>query len=222
MGHFSLTKDKVNEKIAGKSKNSKNGVTIFKFGFSQRRRSQDRNLKSSQNASAKPVLSIETNVANNLTPPPTPSESPQPGKGSSMGSHRWSREQRTSNPGFIRSTPVTTPPQSPTSKSPRREKPQRRTPFSSLTLLRTPRQRKLQEIREGKLPAIMDPEFSRTSTSSSIWSDTDSIPTEICDPSSSTTYTPRIASKKQSSNGNNHRKVVKTLSSTITTIQMSF
>lgn len=207
MGHFSLTKKKVNDSIEETFTNSKNAVTNFKFGFSQRRMSQDPNTKSSQNPSAKPVLSIETNITNNITPPPTPSESPQPGKMSSIGFHNGSQEKRGSTRSIIRSTQRgTTPPQSPGSKSPLGEKPHPRTPFSSLTLFRTPRQQKLREIRKGKLPAIINPEFSRNSTSSSVSSDIDSIPTEISDPSSSTTHNPRTRSKKQSENGSNRAK----------------
>jgi hypothetical protein len=207
MGHFSLTKKKVNDSIEETFTNSKNAVTNFKFGFSQRKMSQDPNTKFSQNPSAKPVLSIETNVANNITPPPTPSESPQPGNMSSMGFHNGSQEKRGSTRSIIRSTQGgTTPPQSPASKSPLGAKPHPRTPFSSLTLFRTPRQRKLREIRKGKLPAIITAEFSRTSLSSPILSDTDSVPTEIYDPSSSTTYNSRTRSKKQSENRSNHTK----------------
>jgi hypothetical protein len=218
MGNFSLAKKKVNDNIVEISTNPKNTVTVFKFGFPQRRTSQDPNLRSSQNASAKPVLSIKTNVVNNLTPPLTPSESPRSGK---RGSHNWAPERRASTPSIRRFTPGTTPPQSPISKTPD-AKPQNRTRFTSLTLFRTPRQRKLQEIREGKLPAIIDPEFRRTSISSATSIDTDSIPTEICDPSSSTTYNRRTISKKHSENGTSRPKVVKTLSSTLTTMQMSF
>lgn len=222
MGHFSLTKKKVNGKIEAIFTNSSNAVTIFKFGFSQRSMSRDPDRKSSQNASPKPILSIETNVVSNITPPLSPSESPPSGKRSSTGSHNRSQEKRTSTRNMIRSISSTTPPQSPASKSPPSAKPYPRKSFGSLTLFRTPRQRKLQEIREGKLPAISNPECGRTSTSSSKSSETDPILTEIYDPSSSTTYNPRTQSKKQSSKGTNHQKVVTTLPSTVTTTQMLF
>jgi len=219
MGHFPLTKKKkFNASGEGSSTNSKNGITIFKFGFSQEKESQNGNLKSPQNASRKPILVIDTNITDNLTPPPTPPESQQSGKRISIGSHNWTPEQRALTPSLTRSTPGTTPPQSPASKSHTSPKPQGRTSLSSLALFRTPRQRKLQEIREGKLPAILDPAFGRTYTTSS--SDTHSIPPKICDPSSSTTYNPRNGFNNDPSSDDCRQKV-NPLSSTITTMQMS-
>ena len=137
---------------------------------------------------------------------------------SSIGENHWIRERRASTPNLTRSIPWTTPPPSPTSKSRTPPKPQGRTSLSSLTLFRTPRQRKLQDVREGKLPEIFDPTFNRASPSS--LTNADSIPPKICDPSSSTTYNPRNGFNNHPSSDNCRQKV-NPLSSTITTMQMS-
>ena len=184
MGYFSfsLTKQKGNDNSAKNFESSKNSTLVFKFGFPLRK-SQDLNLKSSESPSKQPILSIDRIVADNLTPPPTPSDSPQASKETSI-------DCSASTPNiFYKGRISPTPPQSPTSNSPGSGPSQRRSSFGSVSLFRTPRQRKLQEIQDGKLPAILcDSELRRNSKSSG---DSDSIPTEICDPSSSTTYSPR-------------------------------
>src|SRR5439155_11671885 len=85
MGYFSfsLTKQKGNDNSAKNFESSKNSTLVFKFGFPLRK-SQDLNLKSSESPSKQPILSIDRIVADNLTPPPTPSDSPQASKETSI------------------------------------------------------------------------------------------------------------------------------------------
>jgi len=213
MGHFFLMKKKGNDAV--NSNNTKIGISIFKIGFSSQRTDP-------QNAFIMPSLKIDTRLANNLTPPPTPVESPQSGKGNPFGLPKWSSSQNTSFKSRISSrlSSASTPPHSPKSKSPTIPS-QRKKSFTPLSLLKTPRQRKLQEIREGKLPAIQsDPEDNRNSTSSTS-SDVDSIPTEMCDPSSSTTYSPRNRQRKRFPKETTSRKA-SPISTAITTMQVSF
>ena len=79
-----------------------------------------------------------------------------------------------------------------------------RNPFSS-TLFQTPAQRKRREKREGKLPAILSynetplPSDNETEPTNSSYASLDNE--DICDPSSSTTYTlPEKTSRRQTDN----------------------
>src|SRR5271155_907576 len=109
MPHFTLTlkKKKENGKVAEKSILGNNVETIF--GFTSPRRASSQDVKSTvckptgpeYPAPKKPMLKINTKLANNITPPPSP-------KGESVPC-RWDR--RSSAPTI--STQTTSPPQTP-------------------------------------------------------------------------------------------------------------
>lgn len=210
MGHFSLTKKKGNDG-AELSRNTKAGIVIFNIAFSR------------PNETKQPALKIDTRIANNLTPPPTPT-SPQSVKGYPFGSPKWSHHGTAtpnnspmSNASRLSSGSASS--QSTTYKS-QTQSPRRKS-FPLLSMFKTPRQRKLQEIREGKLPDIQpDPENNRNSMSS-VSSDVNSVPTEICDPSSSTTYSPTNRQTKPYSNSTTYRKA-NPISTAMAAMQRSF
>jgi hypothetical protein len=189
MPHFTLTlkKKKENGKVAEKSIIGNNVATLL--GFASPRRSSSQDLKSTAVykptgaeylATRKPMqLKINTKLANNITPPPSPNGESAPCR-------------RASAPTI--STQTTTPP-SPTSPTSQR----RKSLTSPIHLFQTPgRRRKLKEIREGKQPAInFDDEIADTPPRTS--DDDSSVIIEISDPSSSTTYSPKNGSRRHSS-----------------------
>jgi hypothetical protein len=196
MPHFTLTlkKKKENGKVAEKSIIGNNMTTIFGLTSPRRASSQDVNSTVAYKptgpeypAPKKPMLNINTKLANNITPPPSP-------KGESVP-RRWDR--RNSAPTI--STQTTSPPQTPSPTSPPTSL--RRMSLSSpIQLFQTPgRRRKLREIREGKQPAMnFDDEIADTPPRTS--ADDSSVITEICDPSSSTTYSPKNRSGRPTFN----------------------
>src|SRR5271155_4956020 len=108
MPHFTLTlkKKKENGKVDEKSNLGNNVTTIF--GFTSPRRAPSQDVKSTVKptgpeylAPKKPMLKINTKLAGNITPPPSP-------KGESVPC-RWDR--RSSAPTI--STQTTSPPQTP-------------------------------------------------------------------------------------------------------------
>ena len=133
------------------------------------------------------MLKINTNLASNITPPPSP-------KGESVPS-RWDR--RSSAPTI--STQTTSPLQTPSPTSPPTSL-RMMSLASPIQLFKIPcRRRKLREIREGKQPAMnFDDEFADTPPRTS--DDDSSVTTEICDPSSSTTYSPKNRSRRHTFN----------------------
>ena len=192
MPHFTLTlkKKKENGKVAEKSTLG----TIFGFTAPRRASSQDvtttevyKPTGPEYPAPKKPMLKINTKLASNITPPPSP-------KGESVPS-RWDR--RSSAPTI--STQTTTPPQTPSPTSPPTSL-RRMSLASPIQLFKTPgRRRKLREIREGKQPAMnFDDEIADTPPRTS--DDDSSVITEIFDPSSSTTYSPKNRSRRHTFN----------------------
>jgi len=189
MPHFTLTlkKKKDNGKVAEKSIIGANVTTIL--GFASSRRSSSQDLKSTPAVykptgpeylgSRKPMqLKINTKLTNNINPPPSPSEESAPCR-------------RRSAPTMSTQTTTLPSPSNPTS--------QRRSLTSPIHLFQTPgRRRKLKEIREGKQPAInFEDEIADKPPRTS--DDDSSVITEICDPSSSTTYSPKNRSRQHSS-----------------------
>jgi hypothetical protein len=195
MPNFTLTlkKKKENGKVAEKSIIGNNMTTIF--GFASPRRASSQDVKSTVSkppgpkypAPKKPMLKINTKLASNITPPPSP-------KGESVPS-RWDR--RSSAPTI--STQTTSPLQTPSPTSPVSSLRRMSLP-SPIQLFKIPgRRRKLREIREGKQPAMnFDDEFADTPPRTS--DDDSSVTTEICDPSSSTTYSPKNRSRRHTFN----------------------
>jgi len=195
MPHFTLTlkKKKDNGKVAEKSITGNNITTIL--GLTSPRRAPSQDLKApavfkpngpEYIAPRKPLLKINTKLTNNITPPPSPN-----GESTPCG---WDR--RASVP--IISSQTTTPPQTPSPISPTSQR--RMSLPSPIHFFQTPgRRRKLKEIREGKKPAIhFDEESADTPPQTS--DDDSSVLTEICDPSSSTTYSPKNRSRRHTSN----------------------
>lgn len=218
MGYFSLVKKKTND-IANKDANM--GFTSTKVGssFCQASPELDQSPRKRKPTSFKPPLSINTDIASAFTPPLTPSDSSQSRRGSWGNSP--GKRGRDKSAGVLLKTPQSTvestitPPQSPSSRKSGGTTFTRRTSLTSLSLLKTPRQRKLQEIRQGKLPAISPEIEIRPSTSS----DDEPCLTEICDPSSSTTYSPSTRlSNKKNVNGDDNPKDQTIPYSTITSM----
>ena len=152
MGYFSLVKKKTND-IANKDANM--GFTSTKVGssFCQASPELDQSPRKRKPTSFKPPLSINTDIASAFTPPLTPSDSSQSRRGSWGNSP--GKRGRDKSAGVLLKTPQSTvestitPPQSPSSRKSGGTTFTRRTSLTSLSLLKTPRQRKLQEIRQG-------------------------------------------------------------------------
>jgi hypothetical protein len=120
----------------------------------------------------RPMLYINTLVP---TPPPTPDTAFQAPETSPGSSNSSTFHRRHSLPNSLRTPP-----------SPSPSSPQRKSSIASLNFLKTARQRRLQEIREGKLPA--SPTTSEENIT--VEDEEELAPEEIQDPSSSTTYNP--------------------------------
>lgn len=137
----------------------------------------------------RPTLRINTAIP---TPPPTPDSSYQVLPSSSTSTRPSSLfERRPSSIKSVQTPTSSSPVTSPTSR--------RRSSVTSLNFLKTPRQRKLQEIREGKLPAKMSDEIetpTATAPATEEKQEKELLPEDICDPSSSTTYNPENRRKK--------------------------
>jgi hypothetical protein len=195
MGHFSLKNKKKSED--NESRGRSRSAESFVFGLIRRGSSQQ--LSDSSSKITKQPLVINTTLANASTPPtppPTPNESPSKENGSDNGATvpRTGRRASVPNIGsvFTRRGSIPTPPQSPRSGSPTKPPSllsQRQKSFTSF--FKTPRQRKLEQIREGKLPDLEVLPVLNKQLPSTPPSDDDAFPlAEILDPSSSTTYNP--------------------------------
>jgi hypothetical protein len=200
MGYFFLTKKKTKNNA---DKDAKSEVILSKVGISTcpTSRGLDHSVSEPKPAPVKPPLCINTDIANAFTPPPTPSDGSQSQSGS--GTSSPGKKGKYSSAGISPETnksaieSAITPPQSPTSSNLNGTIFPRRSSLTSLSLFKTPRQRKLQEIRQGKLPAIsLETEISCRSTPCTS-SDNEPVLTEICDPSSSTTYSPSTRFSKK-------------------------
>jgi len=194
MGHFTLNlkKKKENGSLAEISVPRNNITTILGFASPQPAPSQD--LQSIEPvykptgpehlAPRKPLLKVNTKLANLITPPSSPTRLSE--KYDAGCSDSISMRDRGQSP------PQTPSPTSPTS--------QRRMSLTSLHLFKTRRQRKLEKIREGKQPAICIFENKGVDTPPrSSTDDSSSETSEIIDPSSSTTYKPKCRSRRKKS-----------------------
>jgi hypothetical protein len=178
MGHFALLRRKKHAETPEKS--TKTGFSLFAQSLGV-----DTALIpvfTSARKKEKPFsLRINTHFPANWTPPSSPDSSKtstdEPNSGKVIKTLELPLSPQKSGTG---PAPSSTPPNSPISNS----VPRRKSSLTSLFFM-TPRQRKLQEIRLGKQPAVVSDSELRLSISS------DEIPTEIEDPSSSTTYSRR-------------------------------
>jgi hypothetical protein len=182
MPQFRLIKKK--KQGAENSKEPKNGLAILAQSLGV-----DATLPvfTSIRRKEKPALTVNTQLPATWTPPTTPSDF----KSHDEDPHTPIRafDLPLSPPQTAR-RPTFTPPNTPTVP----ELPRRKSSFTSFFL--TPRQRKLEDIRLGKLPAVVSdseisPPTSRVSTSTEDG--------EIQDPSSSTTYNCRSRVKRSAS-----------------------
>lgn len=183
MPHFRLIKKK--KQVSEKSNDPKNGLSILAQSLGV-----DTTLPvfTSIRRKEKPSLTINTQLPANWTPPSTPPD------------FKISRDE---DPRILASVlelpisppqtarrPTSTPPNTPTIP----ELPRRKSSFTSFFL--TARQRKLEDIRLGKLPAVAsDSEISVPTTRVSTSTEDD----EIQDPSSSNTYNRRSRVKRSAS-----------------------
>jgi hypothetical protein len=136
----------------------------------------------------KPSLTINTKLPANWTPPSTPPDF-KPSNDDNPTTLVKALEFPLSWPQTAH-RPTSTPPNTPTVPEP----PRRKSSFTSFFL--TPRQRKLVDIRLGKLPAVAsDSEVSPPTSRVSISTEDG----EIQDPSSSTTYNDRSKVKLSAS-----------------------
>ena len=169
-----------------------------------------------------------------LTPPPTPIINPQSTTPrlelKSMRPRSASAPERLPSKGHLKPERSTSFLSTAFSKSSSKTSPQQqRSKSLSTSLFQTRGQRKRREKREGKLPAILsDYETPQSSdsepTNSSYTSFNSSVETEgICDPSSSTTYSPNQGSTTRKSSGRQSRRGAKdgTTSLRLTMLQMT-
>jgi hypothetical protein len=169
-----------------------------------------------------------------LTPPPTPIINPHsatpPLELQSMRPRSASAPERLPSKGHLkpeRSTSLFSMAFSKSTKTSPQQ--QQRSKSLSSSLFQTRGQRKRREKREGKLPAILPdyetPEASDSEpTNSSYTSFNSRVETEgICDPSSSTTYSPNQGSTTGKSPGRQSRRAAKdgTTSLRLTMLQMT-
>jgi hypothetical protein len=182
---------------------------------------------------ADPLLNNAINPP--LTPPPTPIINPQsttpPLELQSMRPRSASAPERLPSKGHLKPERSTSFLSTAFSKSSSKTSPQQQQRSKSLSssLFQTRGQRKRREKREGKLPAILsDYETPQSSdsepTNSSYTSFNSSVETEgICDPSSSTTYSPNQGSTTRKSSGRETRRGAKdgTTNLRLTMVQMT-
>jgi hypothetical protein len=184
MPHFKLIKKK--KQVAENPANDlKNGLSVLAQSLGV---NTPLPVFTSIRRKEKPSLTINTQLPANWTPPSSPPDF-KTSHGEDPRALVQALELPLSPPQTAR-RPTYTPPNTPTAP----ELPRRKSSFTSFFL--TPRQRKLEDIRLGKLPAVVSdseisPPTSRVSTSTEDG--------EIQDPSSSTTYNRRSRVKRSAS-----------------------
>jgi len=134
----------------------------------------------------RPALRIDTGTPTSPSTPQSIHESPEASSSSTITFSSYRR--RHSFPNSLRTS------SSSSTNSTAQSSPLRKSSLTSLSFLKTPRQRRLQEIRQGKLPATMSDNVNELDSQD----ENELLPEDIYDPSSSTTYNPENRHKNGS------------------------